>query len=256
MSDLQTLQHDMVGAILGGDMGHVAEEFRAGGADAAARLRIFRNNTFTSITECLKAVFPVTMQLSDERFFAYAAHEFIAKEPPGEARLSRYGAGFPRFLASFEPCLRFPVIAEMAALEWAVADSLHDAEETPISMSLVGGALLDGGNACLRLQPNLRFTVSRWPLAGLWLDHKKAMPIITGPLKPGLSRLAICRNGEDIQFIEMEPARFAFWRTLARGQSIENAARRALARDRLFDLVRETILLFRSNLVTGAFTSL
>ena len=256
MSDLQTLQDNMVAAILGGDMAHIADEFRAGRADAGARLNIFRNNTFTSLTECLKTVFPVTVRLSDERFFAYAAHEFIASQPPREARLSRYGAAFPRFLARFEPCRGFPVIAEMAALEWAIADSLNDAEEFPIPMSLVSGAYLGGGKACLHLQPNLRFTVSRWPLTGLWLDHKKANAMITGPLKPRVSRLAITRHGEDLQFVELEPARFAFWRTLARGQPIEDAARRALSRDPLFDLVRETIVLFRSKLVTGAYTSL
>jgi len=117
MFDLQALQSSMVTAILGGDMAHIADEFRAGPANAGARLNIFRNNTYQSLTECLKTVFPVTVRLSDERFFAYAAHQFIAAKPPREARLSRYGAEFPRFLASFKPCRDFPVIVEMAALE-------------------------------------------------------------------------------------------------------------------------------------------
>lgn len=255
MFDLQTLQSSMTAAILGGDMAHIAGEFRAGPANASARLNIFRNNTYASLTECLKSVFPVTARLSDERFFAYAAHQFIAARPPREARLSRYGAEFPRFLASFEPCRGFPVIAEMAALEWAVAESLNDAEEIPIPMSFIGSADLVGGMAGLRLQPNLRFAVSRWPLAGVWADHKKPDVVIAGPLRPKVSRVAITRHGEDLQFIELDPVRFVFWRTLARGQSIETAARRALARDPLFDLVRETLILFRSKLVTGVSTS-
>ncbi len=254
MFDLQTLQSSMAAAILGGDMASIADEFRAGRANAGARLNIFRNNTYASLTECLKTVFPVTVRLSDERFFAYAAHQFIAAKPPREARLSRYGAEFPRFLASFKPCREFPVIAEMAALEWAVAESLNGAEEFPVPMSFIGSADLVGGKAGLRMQPNLRFAVSRWPLAGVWADHKRPDVVITGPLKPRVSRVAISRQGDDLQFIELDPARFVFWRTLTKGQPLEAAAQRALARDPLFDLVRETIILFRSKLVTGIST--
>lgn len=255
MLSLQSLQDTMAAAILGGDMAHIAEDFHAGPGNAAARLNIFRNNTYTSLTQCLKTVFPVTMRLADERFFAYAAHEFIAKHPPREARLSGYGAEFPRFLSSFEACKGFPVIAEMAALEWAIAESLTAPEELPIAMAMIGLAAHSGGKAGLRLQPNLRFTVSRWPLSGVWADHKRPNVVITGPLKPRVSRLAISRHGEDLQFIELDAARFAFWKALARGLTIEAAASRALARDRLFDLVHETIILFRSKLVTGVISA-
>lgn len=251
MSDLQIIQDRMTSAILGGDMAFLADEFRAGIAEPATRLSIFRNNTYISLTECLKSVFPVTMRLSDERFFAYAAHAFISSHPPGEARLSRYGSAFPRFLSTFGACRDYPVIAEMAALEWAIASSLNDGEERPIPMSLVSSVARNAGQGGLRLQPNLRFTVSRWPLSGVWVDHKKENFVITGPLQPRLSRLAISRHGEDLQFLELDPARFAFWRSLSRGFSLEAAAQRALARDPLFDLVRETITLFRTKLVTG-----
>jgi Putative DNA-binding domain len=254
MPDLQTLQDMMTTAILGGDIGPIASELRAGRANAASRFNIFRNNSYTSLTECLKSVFPVTVRLSDERFFAYAAHEFIANRPPREARLSCYGAEFPRFLARFEPCRSFPIIAEMAALEWAIAGTLNEAEEAPAPISLIAEAGIDGGETGLRLQPNLRFAVARWPLLGVWSDHKKEHGAIKGPLKRKISRVTISRHGDDIQLMELEPSRFAFWRALSRGQSIEMAASRALARDPLFDLVQETIALFRSRLVTGVLT--
>jgi hypothetical protein len=254
MPSLQSLQDTMTAAILGGDMAQIAKELDAGPASAAGRFSIIRNNSYTSLTECLKAVFPVTVRLSDARFFAYAAHEFIANRPPREARLSQYGAEFPRFLATFAPCRDFPVIAEMAALEWAIAGTLNDAEELAAPISLIREVGLDGGKFGLRLQPNLRFAVSRWPLLGVWSDHSKEDVVITSPLKRRLSRVIISRHGEDIQLLELDAARFTFWRSLARGLSIEAAAERALARDPLFDLVHETISIFRSKLVTGAFT--
>lgn len=254
MANLLALQDIMTTAILGGDSGPIANELLAGQANAAARFNIFRNNTFASLTECLKAVFPVTVRLSDERFFAYAAHEFIARRPPREARLSCYGAEFPKFLAGFEPCKDFPVIAEMATLEWAIAGALNEAEEMPAPISLIREAGIDGGKIGLLLQPNLRFAVARWPLLGVWSDHKKENLVITGPLKRKVSRVAVTRHGDDIQLLELESSRFAFWRALSSGLSIEIAAARALARDPLFDLVSETIALFRSHLVTGILT--
>jgi Putative DNA-binding domain len=253
MPSLQSLQDTMTAAILGGDVTQIAKELKAGRVNAAGRFNIFRNNSYASLTECLKAVFPVTMRLSDERFFDYAAHAFIAARPPREARLSQYGAEFPRFLATFAPCRDFPVIAEMASLEWAIAGTLNDAEELAAPISLIKELGLDGGKFGLRLQPNLRFTVSRWPLIGVWSDHKKEEVVITGPLKRRVSRVVISRHGEDIHLLELDAARFAFWRSLARGLSIEAAAERALTRDPLFDLIHETIAIFRSKLVTGAF---
>lgn len=256
MPDLLTLQSQVTAAILGGDMAHIADEFLAGDGDASLRLNIFRNNTFMSLTEVLMATFPVTVKLSDSRFFAYAAHEFISRHPPREARLSEFGGTFPRFLAGFDACRDYPVIAEMAALEWAIAQSLNTEEERPAPANILTPEVIGRGGIGLRLQPNLRFSVSRWPLLGVWADHKKDEVVIATPLKPRISRVAVSTRGDDIQCVELDAARFAFWRSLVRGHSLEQAAERALRRDRLFDLVRETMLLFRMGLVTGHSTHL
>jgi Putative DNA-binding domain len=256
MPNTQSQQDIVTAAIFGGEANQIAKELNVGPVNAAGHLNVFHNNSYISLTEYLKAVFPVTVRLSDERFFAYAAHEFITTRPPRNARLFKYGAEFPRFLTTFAPCREFPVIAEMATLEWAIAGTLNDAEEVAAPISLIKELGLDGGKFGLRLQPNLRFTVSRWPLIGVWSDHKKEEVVITGHLKRRVSRVVISRHGEDIQLLELDAARFAFWRSLARGLSIEAAAERALARDPLFDLIHETIAVFRSKLVTGAFTPL
>jgi Putative DNA-binding domain len=253
MPDLQSLQRDMAAAILTGDMAKIAGQFEAGTAKPEGRLNIFRNNTFHSLTSCLKAVFPVTTRLADERFFDYAAHEFIARHPPGEARLSHYGSDFPRFLARFAPCKGYPIIPEMASLEWAIAKAQHDEEDLPASLSLLGDYGSGDSGVGLRLQPNLHFAISHWPLIDVWLDHKKHAPNLSAMLQRRTSLMAIHRHGEDIHFVDLDSARFAFWRALARGLTIATAAQRALARDPLFDLVKETVILFRAGLVTGVF---
>jgi hypothetical protein len=61
--------------------------------------------------------------------------------------------------------------------------------------------------------------------------------------------MAIVRNGDDIGFFALKPARFAFWRALQRGRTFEGAASHALGRDPHFDLVSEIMTLFRQRLV-------
>jgi hypothetical protein len=242
MPDLQALQDQMAAAILSGDMAPVADAF-----SHPDRLTIFRNNTFASLTQALKTTFPVTVQLSDERFFAYAAHEFIAGEPPREARLSEYGAGFARFLVKFVPCQDHPILAAMASFEWALASSLNNAEAPPASVAAIEQLT---GKASLVLQPHLRLTLSRWPVLQLWTEHKRADPPVPAPLMRKIERVAIIRHGEDLQFLPLDAGRFAFWHALARGLSLDAAANRAFTRAPSFDLSSEILLLFRLRIVT------
>jgi hypothetical protein len=229
-------------AVLDGSSVDIQGEFTAGLADPVRRYAIYRNNMFLSLTAHLRAIFPVTARLGDERFFAYAAHEFILRTPPREARLVVYGAGFPQFLSRFPACRHAPILAGMASLEWAI----HSALSSPQLPFFELEEMTEGFT--LELQPSLRFVVSRWPILGLWAhqnEPQRSLPRQT-------CRIAVARQDDDIRFFELTPARFAFWRSLARGRGIEAAAARALARDALFNLTDEILFLLRNRLVTGA----
>jgi hypothetical protein len=246
MRDLAELQTSMAQAILSGDAAPLATELTAPKADAVRRFAIFRNNTFLSLTRHLKTVFPVTARLGDERFFNYAAYEFVRSHPPREPRLSSYGGAFPRFLANFPPCRSAPILPEMASLEWAVHAALTAAERKPLAPSVLAGE--NSSNLRFVLQPSLHFALSRWSLLPLWQGtHPEDRP-----LDRRLGRTAIFRNGDRIRFVELSSARFAFWRGIARGAQLESAAARALARDPMFDLVKEILALFRAGLVVAA----
>ena len=244
MRNLAELQTAMTQAVMAGSFVDVEGEFTAGPADPGRRAAIYRNNMFLSLAAHLRAVFPVTARLGDERFFAYAAHQFIQRQPPRSSRLVIYGADFPRFLAHFPACRHAPILAQMAALEWAIHGSLTSAQMPFLETKEM--ATISPGQG-LELQPSLRFVLSRWPVLGLWAhetERQNALPRKT-------SRIAVIRHDDDIRFFELGPARFAFWRDLARGRSFEEAASRALARDARFSLAEEIVFLFRNQLVTG-----
>jgi hypothetical protein len=248
MRDLAELQTSMTEAVLGGDAAPLAGELTVPNADAVRRFAIFRNNTFLSLTRHLEAVFPVTARLGDERFFRYAAFEFVTSNPPREPRLSIYGSAFPRFLAKFPPCRSGPILPEMASLEWAVHSALTAAEHAPLAPSVLAELGHSASNLRLVLQPSLHFAVSRWPLLPLWHGTHP----VDSPLDRRITRTAIFRNGDRVRFVEPSSSRFAFWRSLARGEQFECAAARALALDSMFDLVEEILALFRAGLVIAA----
>src|SRR4029450_8564106 len=78
------------------------------------RLQVYRNNTFSSLTAALKDSFPVVCRLVDERFFGYAAQEYIRIHPPRAPRLAEYGADFAGFLDGFEPVHHLAYLPDVA----------------------------------------------------------------------------------------------------------------------------------------------
>ena len=227
MLDLATLQSRMTGAVLSGDFSAIANEFVAPGATPQRRLGIFRNNTILSLTSALAATFPVTVALVDRRFFDYAAANFIATHPPREARLSAYGGEFPCFLGRFPAMANFPFVADVAALEWAVAEVL-DAEEG-----------------------YQRFVASRFDVLSLWNAFPARRIDGIDPTRRKATRLAVWRHGAKIRFAELTPPAFAFWRSLAKGRPLDRAAATAMARDPLFDLTQELVTLIRAGLIVN-----
>jgi Putative DNA-binding domain len=222
------------------------------GADPYARLNVYRNNTYTSLTAVLLAVFPVTARLLHERYFRYACHAFISSSPPTEPRLSNFGAEFPEFLSRFENLRAMPFVADTARLEWAIAAAL-DAEQAPrvpISSLL---DIEDPTAMTLGFQPSLRLFISRWQVASIWSAHQNtAEPELDFAMGLDVERIALWRNGTSIRMLLLDKAGFAFLRSAIRGLSLETAASRAVRFDPLFDLAAALARLFSEGLVTMA----
>jgi hypothetical protein len=223
------------------------------GADPYARLSIYRNNTFSSLTGVLLAVFPVTARLLDERYFRYASHAFITAFPPSEPRLSQVGEKVPAFLARSGDLRVMPFVAETAGLEWAIATALDSGHNAPIHI----GVLLaqeDPSALQLRLQPSLQLLQSRCPAGSIWAAHQGEMePELEFIRERGAERIALWRNGSTVRMLLLDKAGFAFVRAVARGLPLEAAANRAARLDPLFDLAAALARMFSEGLVTAAF---
>ena len=77
MSTLLELQRQFQQAVFRGDTAGIVAVIRGDGLDPLARIGIYRNHAFATLGASLQGAFPVVCRLVDERFFAYAAHEYV-----------------------------------------------------------------------------------------------------------------------------------------------------------------------------------
>lgn len=251
MSSIESMQSIVARAVLAAESADVLPLLARGRFDPARRLNIYRNNTRSSLTATLKAVFPVTVRLIDERYFNYLADCFIRSNPPKEPRLSRYGADFPAFLAGFEGTAGMPFVSETARLEWLIAEALDAPLQRPCRLiELYDG--LSNGSIGLILQPSLRLLLCRWPALSIWAAHQPGADADRlGELRREAERIALWRHGATIRFIRLDAGDFAFWRALMRGLGLETAVSRACRHAPAFDVARVLTGLFVGELVTG-----
>ncbi len=250
MLPLETLQRVMTASILSQTSSRLGSKLEAGDANPVNRFGIYRNNTLISLTESLKANFPVTVRLVHERFFHWAAREFIRRHPPDEARLSSYGAKLPAYLAALPACRSVPYLAELARLEWAICTSLHAEECDSCSiemLSRLGGGV---GDARLVFQPTLQLIPSRWPIIDIWNAHQRSPVELPGAITRRPTHVQVTRSADRIRLSSLSKGRCAFRRGLARGLPLNAAIRLAVSRDRSFAPGIELASLFGEKIVT------
>src|SRR5262249_29130236 len=155
-SHLHETQAAMRRALLGGDAVALTALTASAGALAEAQIAVYRNNLFASLTDVLLNTFPVVCRLVDERFFPYAAHEFIRRHPPARPCFAEYGAQFPDFLAAFPPCRELSSLADVARLEWLLSGAAKAEEAVPLAPArLASVAPAETPRLVLRLDQSL-----------------------------------------------------------------------------------------------------
>ena len=255
MSTLLELQMQLSQAVLGGDTAEIGAAVRGDGLDPAARIGIYRNHAFATLGASLQGTFPVICRLVDERFFAYAAHEYLREHPPHSRCLVEYGADFADFLADFEPCKALPYLADVARFEWAlnIAASVREAAPLPPQV-LAEVPTNEAACVALRLQPSLSYVSSPWPIDAIWqANQENEVPLVD--LASGGARLEVRRVGDSVGWLRLEPATLAFRTALANGLMLAAAMAAATQQDPAFDLAAAVQHIIAEGLVVAYWLS-
>ena len=234
-STLLELQTRIGRAVLGGDIAEIADAIEGDGLDPAARLGIYRNHAFATLGAALEATFPVVCRLVDERFFAYAVHEYLREHPPRSRCLVEYGADFPDFLAGFQPCKDLPYLADVARFEWALHIAATIREAPSLQMDALAAIPAErAGYVGFRLQPSVSYFASSWPIDAIWQANQEGeVPPVD--LASGGTSLEIRRADEAVAWRRLDSGTFAFRMALAGGVVLAAAIANATQRDPEFD---------------------
>jgi len=200
----------------------------------SSRIAVYRNTVQESLIDVLAAAFPVTVRIVGMAFFARLARAFIASHPPRAPQLSAYGADIPDFIAA-QASLDLPYLAEVARLEWARGESYFAADA-----ALVDPAALvqhhDLENARLRLHPATRLVRSGFAIMTIWGANQPEVRDVPA-IDVGLGESAlVTRPGMAVTTRHIAESDAMFVEALGHGESLGEAAARALAQDPAFDL--------------------
>ncbi len=253
MPSLESVQRRIAAAIPGNDDTDLLALIEPGGIAPAARLQIYCNHAFLTLVEALKATYPVLYRLVDERFFSYAAHEYVRETLPVTPCLAEYGASFADFLAAFPACRGLPYLPDVARLEWAVNCALHADEKAALGVASLAAVPSDQAPSLeLALHPSYRLLTSPWPVDRIWsANQADADPDIEVDLDTGAVGLEIFRRGDRVVIGAMTPDAYAFRAAVASGARLDAATETALAADPLFDLPLTLRTLFDAGLIVG-----
>ncbi|HEY7493011.1 MAG TPA: DNA-binding domain-containing protein [Candidatus Tectomicrobia bacterium] len=249
---LDALQRLFKSALLQDDHA-VASLVLGDGLTPDARLAIYRHHVFITLTEVLKAAYPVVCRLVDERFFAYAANQYIRQQPPTGPCLFEYGASFPDFLADFPPCRELVYLPDVARLEWAMHAAWHAEEATPATLER-WRCLTPDALACLTLAftPCASYVSSPWPIERIWrVNQSEADPTETVRLEGNGVRLEVRRIADNVMYRTLDAGTFAWRAALAGHQPLAEAVAAALAAASDFDLTTALQALFAEGLVVA-----
>ena len=233
---LRELQQAIARGILADKPEALAAIVREDGLAFDKRLQVYRNNTIISLTEALKATYPVVAALVGEKFFGFAASKFITGNPPQAPRLAEYGGGFAAFLAAFEPARTLPYLADVAALEWAVNEAHHAADDAALTPQDLAAVPQENSAALvLELRRSCRLLHSTYRVDRLWQAHQPG-----GSLQDlkvdGDCHLLVYRPQDDVEMMTLDAAGFALLSRIGDGATLEAAYETAAALDPAFDL--------------------
>ncbi len=221
------------------------------GNPAPKRFAVYRNNVTVSLIEAMATAFPAVRKIVGEEFFAAMAREFVRAHPPRSPLLMFYGGEFSDFLASFEPVVHLPYLADVAQLEQLRREAYHASDADPQPADFLAAIPAEElGSVRFTIHPSTRLLQAEHPALSLWEWNNAT----DESQKPDLSEhgesILIARPGLVVEMRRLPPGGYPFLCALASGRTL-GAAAEAGAADPEFDLTTNITGLIESQIVTA-----
>jgi len=205
MSDLRRLQQRFQRYVLRGTRDiapHVA-----GAETASARLAIYFDAYRLRLIEALQTDFVALHAAMGDAEFAALAHAYIDAHPPTHPSLRHYGRELAAFLARDDRYRPHPVLAELAAFDWALTDAFDAPDAALLTLDALAALPPDRWPG-MRLQPHpslIRLDL-HWNAPAFWKAADGAAPLPEPERAPNTVAWAVWRQGLQTYFRSLPPA--------------------------------------------------
>lgn len=209
-----------------------------GGGDQQRRFNIYRNNRMVSLIDSLRSTYPALNRLLGEEFFKASARAYIDAHPPEQPVMSEYGAEFGLFLSLLPSTDSVPYLRDVAELEWCQLQAYH-CKDAPVFKvtdlsNLAPEVIMNTRFDC---HPALHIVESAWPIGSIWTCSINEVQPDEQPIDMNQSEAVLVTRPElQVQVNILNKAVIAFLQSIQQGETLGDAADKALESDPMFDV--------------------
>lgn len=142
-----------------------------------ARLAIYKNNIYQSLSQSLKDLYPSVVNSCGEEFFEALCKVFITRHPPTHRSLLFYGEALPTFLQNFEHTQNYPYLSDLALIDFYRHQSFHAQDQVALTHQEIQNLSIETfSQSKLKFVDSLKMISSQWKVFNLWqisMDSKK-----------------------------------------------------------------------------------
>ena len=189
MPSLTELQRDLQSHLLGGDDTVVEAIVDAPPLPTLERLGIYRNAYRVRLIEALDDTYPVLHAVLGDQNFAALGEEFVAAHPSVHRSIRWYGGELAEFLRRQPPYAEQPIFAELALLEWTLAEVFDAADARAKPRSTLSAIDPSAWSELhFKFHPSLRRLELQWNTTAVWqaMSHEETPPDPEGAEYPML----------------------------------------------------------------------
>ncbi len=218
MKSLKDIQDEFQRGILAGD-----DAILAGVNDGAKEERnvlfgVYRNAYMARLAEILGEDYEQVHAYLGDRAFAHLVRAYIAANPSDQRSARWFGRHMPSFIAKSKTFADHPEVAELAALEKALADAFDGPDAEPVRLSELA-ALRPEAWPALEFEPHptaIRLTVTT-NAAEIWTALRKETPPPKPARLPEPQALIVWRQDFMARFKPLSTEEAMMWDEAAKG---------------------------------------
>jgi len=166
---LRELQREMQSHLLGEPSAIAAAIVDAPPLAVAERLGIYRNAYQERLIEALDDTYPNLHAVLGDEVFAALGEAYVAAHPSVFRSIRWYGAELAQFLSDNAPFAEQPILAELALLEWTLAEVFDAPDAEPVGRAAFSAIDPEAwGELRFEFHPALRRLFLKWNTAAVW----------------------------------------------------------------------------------------